>query len=286
MSKKYVGTHLSYSKANPLATVEAMTNVGAEAAAIFMNGAHTTNTSLLKPAIARSFRNKLKTILPCNDLLLPHAGFPINLASHKGNIFHNSKTVFKSELASAEQFGCGVVFHPGSAVDKNKPRGIAQIADALNDMLPLYEATAIIETMGGKKDGNVIGSSFEEIAGIINRIHDKEKIGVCIDTCHMFIGGYDIREEKKFDAIMRDFDRIIGLKYLCGIHLNDSKYDLGSGRDVHMAIGKGKIGESAFKFLMNDPRFDNMPIITETHLGIPSAIKAELAYVRGLARKA
>jgi deoxyribonuclease-4 len=155
-------------------------------------------------------------------------------------------------------------FHPGSHLKQiTEEECIDRIAASMNHAIKVTEGVNLtIENTAGQ--GSNLGWKFEHIAAIIERIEDKSRVGVCIDTCHMFTAGYDIRTREAYDATWAEFDRIIGFQYLRGMHVNDSKPDLGSHVDRHDSLGKGKIGLDAFGFLMNDPRMDNIPLVLET----------------------
>ncbi len=137
---------------------------------------------------------------------------------------------------------------------------IAESINRAHSIVP--DVIVVLETMAGQ--GNVIGSKFEELRDIIGKISDKSRIGVCIDTCHIFSAGYDIRSKVAYEKTMEKFETIIGFKYLKGVHLNDSKTGFNEGKDRHENIGKGKIGLNTFRFIMNDTRFDNIPMVLET----------------------
>lgn len=155
-------------------------------------------------------------------------------------------------------------FHPGSTLGKtSEEQCLKTVAESINITLnKTFGVTAVIENTAGQ--GNNVGYTFEQIAFIIDNVEDKDRIGICLDTCHAFASGYDLRTKIAFDRTFEKFEEIIGLKYLKGMHLNDSKRELGSRIDRHESIGTGKIGQDAFRFLMNDDRFDEIPLILET----------------------
>ena len=155
-------------------------------------------------------------------------------------------------------------FHPGSHLKLiSEEECLDLIIESLNHAIKESdEVCMVIENTAGQ--GSNLGYKFEHLAYIINGIEDKSRIGVCIDTCHMFTAGYDIRTKEAYDKTWQEFDKIVGFKYLQGIHLNDSKPELGSRKDRHESLGKGKIGIDAFKYIMNDKRMDDIPLILET----------------------
>jgi deoxyribonuclease-4 len=161
--------------------------------------------------------------------------------------------------------GLGLLnFHPGSHLRKiEESECLRIIAESINDALEQTESvTAVIENTAGQ--GSNVGYRFEHLAEIINQVNDKNRVGVCLDTCHTFAAGYDIRTSDGFNRVMEEFERIVGLNYLKGLHLNDSKKEFESRVDRHESLGKGKLGMEAFRFIMNDKRFDDIPLILET----------------------
>ena len=168
-------------------------------------------------------------------------------------------------MQRCEQLGLDRLnFHPGSHLGKcSETECIALIAESINIALAKTKGvTAVIENTAGQ--GSNMGFRFEQLAGIIERVKDKSRVGICIDTCHTFAAGYDLRTEKAFTATFEEFGKTVGFQYLKGMHLNDSKKDLGTRVDRHESLGKGFIGIDCFKFLMADDRFNGIPLILET----------------------
>jgi deoxyribonuclease-4 len=189
----------------------------------------------------------------------------INLAQSDPEKRARSFEVFIDELQRVAVLGLKYLnLHPGSTVGLiSKEEGIELIAESVNrahEQVP--NVVHVLETTSGQN--NKIGGSFEELAAIIDQVKDKSRIAVCIDTCHIFAAGYDISTLDGWNQTMQEFDRIIGIKYLRGLHLNDSFRGLGSHIDRHENIGKGQIGMDGFKAIMNDPRLDRIPLILET----------------------
>ncbi|MBN2870549.1 MAG: deoxyribonuclease IV, partial [Campylobacterales bacterium] len=176
-----------------------------------------------------------------------------------------SLEAFIDEVQRCSQLGLDRLnFHPGSHLKQiSEEECIERIASSMNETLRITEGVSlVIENTAGQ--GSNLGWRFEQIAAIIERIEDKSRVGVCIDTCHMFTAGYDIRTREAYDATWSEFDRIVGFQYLMGMHINDSKPDLGSRVDRHDSIGQGKLGVEPFGFIMNDPRMDDIPLVLET----------------------
>ncbi len=195
-----------------------------------------------------------------------HAAYLINLASPKDELWERSISAFIDELERAEALGLiGVVLHPGSHMGEGEAAGIARIAAALDRC---HTATAgfrtltLLEVTAGT--GDHLGYRFEQLAAIRDRVKHPERIGFCLDTCHVFAAGYDFRSREGYEAMMAEFDRILGLDRLKAIHLNDSKHPLGSRKDRHEHIGKGHIGLDGFRWLVNDARLQSIPMVLET----------------------
>ena len=194
--------------------------------------------------------------------IVAHCPYTLNLCSAKENIRSFSKSVFKDDITRTDLIpGSFYNFHPGSHTGQGAEMGIKQICDALNDIITKEQKTTILlETMAGK--GSEIGGKFEELKKIIDNININEKIGVCLDTCHVFDGGYDI--VSNLEGVIEEFDKIIGLERLHVIHLNDSKNTLGSKKDRHELIGKGNIGIKAIEKIINHSKLKNLVFILET----------------------
>jgi deoxyribonuclease-4 len=198
--------------------------------------------------------------------IVSHNSYLINVASPDKELAKKSAEAMLIELQRCEALGIQVlVMHPGSHVGSGENEGIKRIASAINwlhDKTPGYQVQIALETTAGQ--GSNLGYRFEQLAEIIDRTEQKKKMAVCLDSCHIFAAGYDIRDEKNYHKTMREFDGIIGLERLKAIHLNDSVKDFGSRVDRHAHIGQGKIGKNGFKFLMQDERLRPIPKILET----------------------
>ena len=194
--------------------------------------------------------------------LVAHAPYTMNACAAKEEIRSFAKEMMKDDLKRMEYTpGNYYNFHPGSHVGQGSDAGIAMIADLLNEVLqPEQPTTVLLETMAGK--GSEVGCKFEELAAILERVTLKDKMGVCLDTCHVWDAGYDIVND--LDGVLDQFDHVIGLEYLKAIHMNDSMNPLGSHKDRHEKIGKGQIGLEAMRRIINHPKLQGLPIILET----------------------
>ena len=195
--------------------------------------------------------------------ILPHDSYLINLGNPDEEALQKSRAAFLDEMQRCEQLGlCMLNFHPGSHLKKiSVEECLDKIAESINLALAQTGGvTAVIENTAGQ--GSNVGNRFEEIRYIIDKVDDKSRVGVCIDTCHTYSAGYDI--VGAYDEVFEEFDKVIGFDYLRGVHLNDSKKALASRVDRHDSVGDGTLGTEFFKRFMNDARFDNIPIILET----------------------
>lgn len=194
-----------------------------------------------------------------------HARYIINMANptNHDNRRFSVDTMIK-DINTLDQLGVGYFnFHPGSSLGKPSDIAIKTLIDSINEIIestPNSSVVLLLETMMAK--GSYIGKTFEELAKIIDGVKDKSRIGVCIDTCHIWDGGYDIKND--LDGVLDHFDKTVGLNYLMALHINDSKNELGSHKDRHENIGKGFIGERAFVNIINHPKLQNLPLIIET----------------------
>jgi deoxyribonuclease-4 len=200
--------------------------------------------------------------------VLAHDSYLINLASPDPTLYKKSLDAFVGEMERANLLGVPyLVLHPGAHTGDGAGAGIQRVAKALN--LALKQApppiTLLLENTAGQ--GSSLGSRFEELAAILDRITEEDRVGFCLDTCHAFAAGYDMRTEDGYDRTMREFDRLIGIEKIRAFHVNDSKKDLGSRVDRHCHIGKGFLGLAAFRLLVNDARFAEIPKILETPKG-------------------
>lgn len=214
--------------------------------------------------------------------LLAHAPYTLNPCAAREELRDFARSVMEGDLALLEYVpGNMYNFHPGSHVRQGPEIGIEKIAALLNDVLYREQSTTVLlETMAGK--GSEIGRSFEELRAIIDKVRLEDKLGVCLDTCHIFDGGYDIVHD--LDGVLEQFDRIVGMERLKAVHLNDSLNPLGSHKDRHACIGKGQIGLEALAAVVNHPALRQLPFYLETPNELPG-YAAEISLLRGLYRE-
>lgn len=261
---KYVGAHVSIAGGIYKSISEAM-KISATAMAIFTKSQRRWFGKDLTDIDITKFKDKLKDSRISSDKILPHAGYLINLANPDDDKVELSRKSFIHELKRCEQLGLPYLnIHPGSHLGKlDENNALQRIAESINIAISQTEnVTVVVENTSGQ--GNYLGRKFEHLAEIIEQIEDKSRIGVCLDSCHLFGGGYDLRSEEKYENLWKQFDEIVGFEYLKGMHLNDSKIELGSRKDRHASIGEGKIGTTFFQLLMLDKRLDEIPLILET----------------------
>lgn len=264
MMTKFVGAHTSAAGGVFNAPLNAM-KINAKAFALFTKNQRQWHAKALDTETIDLFKKNLEESGILSKHVLPHDSYLINLGHPEAEKRQKSYDAFVDELQRCELLGLDRLnFHPGSFLKKiSEDECLDYIADNMNRALDVTKGvTLVLENTAGQ--GSNLGWKFEHLAHIIERIEDKSRVGVCIDTCHMFTAGYDIRTRKAYDISMAQFGNIVGFEYLKGMHLNDSKPDLGSHVDRHESIGKGKIGLDAFRFIMNDERMDDIPLILET----------------------
>ena len=197
--------------------------------------------------------------------ILPHDSYLINLGHPEAEGLAKSRESFFEEMRRCELLGLDRLnFHPGSHLKKiSEEESLTRIADSINMALErTHGVTAVIENTAGQ--GSNLGFRFEHLAYIIDRVEDKSRVGVCLDTCHTFAAGYDLRTREALDATFAEFERVVGFGYLQGMHLNDAMKPLGSRVDRHAPLGDGEIGWECFRYILGDKRFDDIPLILET----------------------
>lgn len=275
--KNYIGCHLSISKGY-LAAAKVATSVGANTYQYFSRNPRGGAIKAIDTNDINAFLEYAKE----HDFgpLICHAPYTYNLASEKEEARQFALNAMKEDIETLEYFPSALYnFHPGSHTGQGVEVGINKIVEILNKvMYKDMKTTILLETMAGK--GSEIGRTFEELKTIIDRLDYKEHIGVCLDTCHIFDGGYDI--VNNYDEVFNEFDRIIGLNKLKAIHLNDSKNTLGSHKDRHELIGEGNIGYSLFERLINDDRFKELPKCLETPVGNETDYATEIKKLKDL----
>jgi deoxyribonuclease IV len=261
---KYVGAHVSASGGVENAPLNAKA-IGAMAFALFTKNQRQWFSSPLSKASIKAFRENCEKLDYKPFQILPHDSYLINLGHPEKEPLQKSRASFLDEMQRCEQLGLDRLnFHPGSHLKTiSEEECLSRIAESVNIVLDKTKGvTAVIENTAGQ--GTNMGHKFEQLRYIIDKVEDKSRVGICIDTCHAFTSGYNIKSQEGYDETFRMFDKIIGFKYLRGMHINDSKKELASRVDRHDNIGNGFLGEDVFGILMNDTRFDNMPLILET----------------------
>lgn len=262
--EKYLGAHLSASGGVELVP-ERASAIGARAFSLFVKSqrqwfappAGEKSTALFGQAMAKTGISR--------DMVMPHAGYLINLASPDDEARERSIASFKCEIERCAAYGIGMVnIHPGSFLGKgSRHDAVRRVADSINRILSGTEGVKIVvESTAGQ--GSYLGAGFDELGAITAAVADKERIGVCLDTAHMYGAGFDISSEDGWNRAMDEFGSAVGFGRLCGAHLNDTAVKLASSVDRHAPIGEGNLGWKTFSFLMNDPRFDGIPLILET----------------------
>lgn len=261
---KYIGAHVSAS-GGVFNAPDNAAKIGAKAFALFTKNQRQWVAKALDETTISKFKAQLEKSEIEPKHVLAHDSYLINLGHPEEEKRQKSLDAFIDEVQRCEQLGLDRLnFHPGSHLKKiSEEQCLDYIAASMNTTLQQTKGVSLVlENTAGQ--GSNLGWKFEQLAYIIDRIDDKSRVGVCLDTCHMFTAGYDIRTKEAYDISMAQFDSLIGFKYLKGMHLNDSKPDLGSHVDRHDSIGKGKIGLDAFKFIMQDERIDDIPMVLET----------------------
>ena len=259
---KYIGAHVSASGGVESAPVNAH-KIGANAFALFTKNQRQWVSKPLTEESIRLFKENCAKYDFQPEYILPHDSYLINLGHPEPEGLEKSRAAFLDEMQRCEQLGLKLLnFHPGSHLNKISVEDcLSLIAESINITLEkTKEVTAVIENTAGQ--GSNLGNEFWHLKYIIDRVEDKTRVGVCLDTCHTFTAGYDLLED--YEKVFNEFEEVVGFQYLRAMHLNDSKKTLGSRVDRHDSIGKGFIGFPFFEKLMRDPRFDNMPLILET----------------------
>lgn len=276
---KFVGAHVSASGGVQNAPLNAM-KIGAKAFALFTKNQRQWSAKPLTILEIDEFKINLATSGISPKHVLPHDSYLINLGNPEADKREQSLDAFIDELKRCEQLGLEMLnFHPGSHLEKFSKKEkedigyitkienscLDVIADSMNRAIDKTKNSGvklIIENTAGQ--GSNLGYKFEHLVYIIERIKDKSRVGVCLDTCHTFTAGYDLRTKETYEKTMREFEDIVGFKYLSGMHLNDSKPPLGARVDRHHSLGLGELGWETFRLIMNDNRMDNIPLILET----------------------
>ncbi|MBE6941873.1 MAG: deoxyribonuclease IV [Ruminococcaceae bacterium] len=272
---RYLGCHLSASDGN-LAMVRTAQSIGANTFAFFTRNPRGSKAKAEDPADCVAAMDALKQLN--FGKLVAHGAYTMNLCTADPEARAFAASVLCDDLRRMAALpGNYYNFHPGSHVGQGTETGISQIVDALKlAMAPGYPVTVLLETMAGK--GSEIGGKFEELKAIIDGV-GSEQIGVCLDTCHVWDGGYDIVND--LDGVLQEFDRVVGLNRLCALHLNDSKNVFGSHKDRHECIGDGNLGLATFEKIINHPALAGLPMILETPNEL-SGYQKEIALLRSM----
>jgi deoxyribonuclease-4 len=258
-----LGAHMSIEKSHALA-IDRAAAFDMTALQIFVKNASRWVAKPIDPAAAETFRERLAS--SNLGFTVAHDSYLINMASPDDALWEKSLNAFQDEMGRCAQLGVPyLVTHPGAHMGTGVDTGIRRVAAGLNRLFdedPANPTVVLLETTAGQ--GTTLGSRFEELAGIIDQVENKDRVAVCFDTCHVFAAGYDLRTPETYEATMQAFDDIIGLDRLITFHLNDSKKGLGLRTDRHAHIGEGELGLEAFRLLVTDPRFADTPGVLET----------------------
>ena len=261
---KFVGAHISASGGVENAPLNAHA-IGAKAFAFFTKNQRQWFASPYKEENIINFKQRCKELGYSPDHILPHSSYLINLGNPSEDGIQKSRQAFFDEMQRCEQLGINRInFHPGSHLNKiSEDKCLDLIAESINMALERTKGVcAVLENTAGQ--GTNLGYKFEHLAHIIDKVDDKSRVGVCLDTAHTLAAGYEIRTRESYDDTFNKFEEIVGFKYLKGMHINDSKKELATRVDRHDSLGKGVMNMDLFSFMMNDPRFDNLPLILET----------------------
>ncbi|MDY0199411.1 MAG: deoxyribonuclease IV [Tenuifilaceae bacterium] len=261
---KFIGAHVSAAGGVENAPVNAH-EIGAKAFAFFTKNQRQWVATPLTQQSITEFKKRCEKYGFEPKHILPHDSYLINLGHPESAALEKSRATFLDEIQRCEQLGLDRLnFHPGSSLRKiDDEECLNTIAESINITLRKTKGVkAVIENTSGQ--GSNMGYTFEHLAYIIDRVEDKERVGVCIDTCHAYTAGYDIKSAEGYDKTWTHFDEVVGFSKLMGMHLNDSKKELGSRVDRHHSLGQGLIGINLFKRMMNDSRFNDIPLILET----------------------
>ncbi|WP_413482843.1 deoxyribonuclease IV [Morganella psychrotolerans] len=279
---KYVGAHVSALGGVDQAVLRAH-EIGATAFALFTKNQRQWKAAPLSEKVITAFKANCKKYGYGKGQILPHDSYLINLGHPEQEALDKSRDAFLDELQRCEQLGIDRLnFHPGSFLNKIAVDDcLKRIAESINIALDKTSGViAVIENTAGQ--GTNLGFRFEQLAAIIDGVDDKSRVGVCIDTCHAFAAGYDLRTAETCKATFDEFERVVGFEYLKGMHLNDAKSEFASRVDRHDSLGIGKIGNAPFEFIMKDKRFDGIPMVLETVN--PDIWPQEIAWLKSLAK--
>ncbi|MCW2254262.1 deoxyribonuclease-4 [Providencia alcalifaciens] len=261
---KYIGAHVSASGGVDQAVIRAH-EINATAFALFTKNQRQWKAAPLTEEVIAKFKANCLQYGYGKHQILPHDSYLINLGHPEIDALEKSRVAFIDEMQRCEQLGIDLLnFHPGSHLKKIEIDDcLDRIAESINIALNETQGViAVIENTAGQ--GTNLGFRFEHLAKIIEGVDDKNRVGVCIDTCHAFAAGYDLRTEETCEETFKQFSDIVGFEYLKGMHLNDAKSEYASRVDRHHSLGEGNIGYAPFSYIMKDARFDGIPLILET----------------------
>ncbi len=277
---KYIGAHVSAAGGIELA-IERAVSLGANALALFTKNQRQWSAPPLNEATVTAFKQACATAGFIPEQILPHDSYLINLGHPDPDGLAKSREAFLDEMQRCQQLGlCYLNFHPGSHLKQIPEAASLQlVSESINWALERTSGvTAVIENTAGQ--GSNLGWSFEHLAQIIDGVEDKSRIGVCLDTCHAFAAGYELRTLEACTETFAEFERIVGFRYLKGMHINGAKSEFGSRVDRHHSLCEGNLGTAVFEFIMQDDRFDGIPLILETV--DPDIWADEIAWLRTL----
>ncbi|MCT8344708.1 deoxyribonuclease IV [Photorhabdus kleinii] len=261
---KFVGAHVSAAGGVDQAVIRAH-ELKATAFALFTKNQRQWHAPPLTADVIDKFKENCERYGYGSRQILPHDSYLINLGHPEIEALEKSRLAFIDEMQRCEQLGIDLLnFHPGSHLNKiDVDKCLARIAESINIALNKTQGViAVIENTAGQ--GTNLGFKFEHLAAIIDGVEDKNRVGVCIDTCHAFAAGYDLRTNDACKQTFQQFEKIVGFQYLCGMHLNDAKSEFASRVDRHHSLEEGNIGKTPFSYIMKDARFDGIPLILET----------------------
>lgn len=278
---KYIGAHVSAAGGVQNAPLNAQ-KIKATAFAFFAKNQRRWHSKPLAEETISAFKANCAEYGYTPSQILPHGSYLLNLGHPEREGLKKSRAAFLDEIQRCEQLGLQYLnFHPGSHLNKmTESESLGRVADSINRALDLTRGvTAVIENTAGQ--GSNLGYCFEHLADIIDRVEDKSRVGVCLDTCHCFAAGYDLRSIEDCQNTFAQFERVVGFSYLRGMHLNGSKVALGSRVDRHHSLQRGSLGMTVFEYIMADARFDDIPLVLET---IDASIwPEEIALLKSLA---
>jgi deoxyribonuclease-4 len=261
---KYIGAHVSAGGGVENAPINAHL-IGATAFALFTKNQRQWEAKPLTTESILAFKTNCEKYGFQSHQILPHDSYLINLGHPEINALQKSRDAFLDEMQRCEQLGLDRLnFHPGGHLNQiSEEQCLTNIAESINWAVNQTSGViAVIENTAGQ--GSNLGFSFYQLKKIIDQVEDKNRVGVCIDTCHAYSAGYDIKTRSGFEKVFQEFEEVVGFQYLKGMHLNDSKKELDSRVDRHDSLGTGTLGLEVFECIMNDSRFDGIPLILET----------------------